>query len=163
AGNGEERKADGEETGHQVPQPAQEVAEGQNPVKTGQEEVTPRSSRRAGICPKAPAPDAPDRRPRNCRGRHPPPGSESPRLRGSAAGAELAGGRWRSGCVFKRGKEALRDDLAPLAAAGLALASFPDTLTGHGSEASPTPIAALTTWLSAQTRSGACGRIMTFA
>src|SRR6516165_9662176 len=36
---GQEREADGEKTGHQVPQPAEEVAKGQNPVKTGQEEV----------------------------------------------------------------------------------------------------------------------------
>ena len=48
AGDGQERKADGEKTGHQVPQPAEEVAEGQNPVKTGQEEVRTRTSRRAG-------------------------------------------------------------------------------------------------------------------
>src|SRR5262249_49441499 len=47
--HGQERKADGEKTGHQAPQPAEEVAEGQNPIKTGQEEVRTRASRRAGI------------------------------------------------------------------------------------------------------------------
>jgi hypothetical protein len=48
--DGEERKANGEKTGDQVSQPAKEVAERQNPFKTGQEEVTTRISRRAGIC-----------------------------------------------------------------------------------------------------------------
>ena len=33
--NGTERKANGKETGDQVSPPAKEVAEGQNPVKTG--------------------------------------------------------------------------------------------------------------------------------
>jgi hypothetical protein len=50
AGDGEERKANGEKTGHQVSQPAKEVAEKQNPVETGQEEVGTRISFRAGCC-----------------------------------------------------------------------------------------------------------------
>jgi hypothetical protein len=39
-GNGKGRKANGQKTGHQVSQPAQEVTEGQNPVKAGEKEVT---------------------------------------------------------------------------------------------------------------------------
>ena len=42
ASDGEERKADGEKTGHQVPQPAEEVAVRHYPLKTGQEEVKTR-------------------------------------------------------------------------------------------------------------------------
>ena len=49
ASDGEERKADGEKTGHQVPQPAEEVAERQNPVTTGQEEVTTTSGHERGF------------------------------------------------------------------------------------------------------------------
>ena len=43
--DGKERTANGEEAGHQVPQPAKEVAEGQGPGSTGQEEVTMASDR----------------------------------------------------------------------------------------------------------------------
>jgi hypothetical protein len=50
AGDGKERKANGEKTGHQVSQPAKEDAERQNPVKTRQEEVITRISLGAGIC-----------------------------------------------------------------------------------------------------------------
>jgi len=39
AGDGEERKAGGEKTGHQVSQSAKEIGERQNQVKTGEEEV----------------------------------------------------------------------------------------------------------------------------
>jgi hypothetical protein len=43
AGNGKERKAHGEKTGHQVSQPAEKAAEGQNPGTAGQEEVKKRT------------------------------------------------------------------------------------------------------------------------
>jgi hypothetical protein len=38
-GDGQERKANGEETGHQVSQPAKEAGERQNSGETGQEDV----------------------------------------------------------------------------------------------------------------------------
>jgi hypothetical protein len=52
--SGDKRKTHGKKTGQQVPQPAKEVAERQGPGKTGQEEVTTRSSHRAEISPDQP-------------------------------------------------------------------------------------------------------------